>query len=341
MTHHATDSSVAGPGELSRLTIACCVENGQLEEGVIRLVESLRANGGRYADATVVAVNPRVGPPLAATTLARFAELGVVYRSLFPRNRFAWLGYFNKYFALKEAEKLAGDGLVAFFDSDMIVLGEPTELSLPEGVDMGCVARDKNIGTTGPGDPDHKYWISMCGILGLDIDDVPMVTTEVEGVDIRLYWNSGVFVYRPETRLADLWRAAMEKVLDETPAKYANKAFWVDQVVLSLVVVKEGLSFLNLPGSLNYGIASHFKDHLTPEDLASAQILHYHDAMKPSQWAWFLEQLREPQPEVYRWLAGRGPVVLTPRPHESASKQALRLERSARRRVWKLRRPSP
>ena len=106
----------------SRITFACCVEYGTLEEGTLRLVESLRRFGGRFAGAHVVAVTPRRGPKLRTATLRKFSKLGVDYVRVAPENRYAWMPYLNKYFALKEAQQRANGDLVAWMDSDVLVL---------------------------------------------------------------------------------------------------------------------------------------------------------------------------------------------------------------------------
>src|SRR5205085_1505515 len=54
--------------EQPQISFICCVESGPLEDQTVRMVESLRRWGGRLAEAPVVAVTPRFGPPLARTT---------------------------------------------------------------------------------------------------------------------------------------------------------------------------------------------------------------------------------------------------------------------------------
>jgi hypothetical protein len=322
------------PTAASRLTFACCVESGTLEDGVIRLVESLRRFGGDLADVHVVAVTPRRGPSLRPETLRRFSELDVDYARVAPRNRYAWMPYLNKAFALAEAERHAAGDLVAWLDSDMLVLAPPNDLLLADDEDLAVCARDRNIGTTGYGDEFEPYWQKLCEIAGVDLDALPWVETTADHQRVRLYWNAGMFCYRPSTGFLDAWRSTVEKELDNTDASTLDKVFWVDQVSLGLAAVTHGMRFRNLPGSLNYGIASHFSDHLTPEGLAAAKILHYHDSMSPANWEWFLAQLDGPLSTVREWLEPQGPI----RDQSDLVRRTLRdgykAARQLRRRAW-------
>jgi hypothetical protein len=329
-------SNVWNNASTERLTIACCVEYGPLEEGAVRLADSLRRFGGVHADARVVAVRPRFGSPLRASTKARFDELGVEYVHVMPRNPYAWMPYTNKYYALKQAEARAGGGPVAFFDSDMIVTGDLAGLTLADGVDIAACPRDKNIGTTGPDDENHAYWEKVCRDVGFDVDALPWVTTIVEDAKVRLYWNAGLFLYRPSSGFPDAWLQNIHKILRNTDASNYEMVFWVDQVAVGVTAAQMGLTYATLPGEYNYGIASHFKEHLTDDGLASARILHYHDSMTPELWPWFLEHLEHTLPDVHAWLAPLGPVERAKDPPRYQLSQGIRIARSVRRRAWSL-----
>jgi len=242
--------------------------------------------------------------------------------------------YVNKYFALKEAERLSDSDIVVWMDSDVIVLAPPSGLLLGEGVDFAACPRDRNIGTAGPDDEFHEYWVKVTKDVGLDLEDLPWVTTTADQQRIRLYWNAGVFAYRPASGFADFWHEMIEQILDRTDSSTVSKLYWTDQVALSLVAAKWGLRVQNLDGSLNYGIASHFKEHLTPDGLAAARLLHYHDSMKPQMWPWFMETVAGPLPEAHRWLATIGPLNAKTSLRSNVVRDGLRAARNVRRRIW-------
>lgn len=314
--------------------ITCCVESGLLETGVIRLASSIRKFGGLLSDAEIVAVSPRHGPDIQSETLQAFERLDVEYVAVRPHNRFAWQVYLNKAFALSEAEQRADGRPVAFFDSDMLVLRDPEQLRLADDVDMAACPRDKNIGTTGPGDVNHWYWERVTTLAGVGLDELPWVTTATDSEAIRLYWNAGLFVYRPEMALATEWRRVCEAILDQGGARANRLAFWVDQVALGIAAIAAGARIAHLPVSYNYGIASHFANHVTRQGLADARILHYHDAMSPRNWPWLLDELVSSRPDVHAWLGPQGPLEDPTGPQERALRALLRAERGLQRREW-------
>ncbi|GAB3030251.1 hypothetical protein GCM10027052_03100 [Parafrigoribacterium mesophilum] len=317
-----------------RITFACCVEYGPLEEGAIRLVESLRRYGEAFAGARVIAVTPRRGPRLRASTLRRFEQLEVEYVRSVPRNRYSWMPYLNKYFVLKSAESRAQGDLLAWLDSDVLVLRPPEKLLLDDGLDLAACPRDKNIGTSGPGDEFEPYWQKVCSDVGLTTEDLPWVRTAADDQRVRLYWNAGIFVYRPASGFIDAWREVIEAILDRTDASNLDKLFWTDQVALGLAAVRMHAHTMNLPGASNYGIASHFRDHLSSEGLASARLLHYHDSMSEANWDWFLGELSQPLPYRSAWLAGKGPIREVNDPLRHLTRDGYRVARQLRRRVW-------
>jgi hypothetical protein len=317
-----------------KITFVCCVEYGVLEEGTIRLAESLRRFGGAFAKAPLVAVTPRRGASLADHTLQRFKELDVEYVRTAPSNRYSWMAYTNKYYALKAAEEVAASELVVWIDSDVLVVAPPAELLLPTTVDFAACPRDKNIGTASLGDETSEYWSKVCRDVGLSLDDLPWVRTTADGELIRLYWNAGIFVYRRQSGFCDLWHELIERVLDRTDSSTIAKLFWTDQVALSLAAQVGSYQTQNLSGVMNYGIASHFKEHLTQSGLESARLLHYHDSMAPDSWPWFMGHIVNAQPEVHDWLAQLGPVRPPDDVFRGVVQNAYRAGRQVRRRLW-------
>lgn len=320
----------------SPFTFACCVEYGPLEDGVVRLASSIRRFGGRHADAPIVAVTPRRGPALRPATTRRLADLGVHYVRLAPRNRFSWLAYYNKLFALQEAENLFTDNLTVFLDTDVIIVREPDELVLHDDEDFAANARDQNIGVADPDDPNYAYWVAACRSVGLRIEDLPWVTTTTDAKRIRLYWNSGVFVYRPLTGFLAIWRDTIDRILNATGSCHRHNIFWVDQVALGLATVRLNLRFRNLTSGTNYGIASHFSEHVTPEGIATCSALHYHDSMRPELWPGLLRTINAGRPDVAEWLSQQGPVTSPTDWRQSMHRDALRAGRRVRRIAWQV-----
>jgi hypothetical protein len=312
------------------MTVVCCVESGGLEHQTVRLVESLRRWGGAYADAPVVAVTPRLGPPLLRSTRRAFDELGVDHVRSRTRAPYLWQHYVNKPLAIATAAERASTPLLAWFDSDIIVVGEPTELAMADDEDFLACARDRGIiGSTGPDDPKDAFWAHACAVAGLDLDNLPWVRTEQEGERIRLYWNSGLFVFRRDSGLADDYLRLNIDLLDSRVGTVSNRLQYNDQVALGLSMLRCGLRWRALGHSHNYGV-SKWHPYLA-QGVERARIIHYHDSLSPEFYPDFVDQVGRHHADTAAWLSERGPLPRPGAPYVAVS-EGLRAVRSVRRR---------
>jgi hypothetical protein len=131
----------------------------------------------------------------------------------------------------------------------------------------------------------------------------------MEGIRIRLYWNSGVFVYRRKTSLAQHHLQVSLQLLNERIANRNAGIFFTDQVALGLAMVKMGLSWRTLPYSHNYTMSPLIHDQwYKQEQLQEARIVHYHDCLWPPFWPEFIKCLGVTHGEVASWLESKGPM---------------------------------
>ncbi|MDF5719063.1 MAG: hypothetical protein PUP91_00945 [Rhizonema sp. PD37] len=290
-------------------TFVCCVESGYLETQTIRMIESLRRWGGKYKNAPVFAVTPCFGPPLAKKTHQIFDLLQVEYLSFQNQSKYSWNKFLNKPSALAAVEKLVTSVGIGWLDSDLLIVDEPDLLTLKEGESFLACASDKNIGSAGPEDPNEQYWREICSCVGLNLEDLPWIKTELEGVPIRLYWNSGVFVYRRSTNFADHYLQTFIQICNSRIASQNAGFFFNDQIALGLTMLNMGIPWRALPYSHNYPMGSKtHKDWYNEELLKVAKIVHYHDAMWPEFWDTFVECLSKTHPSVTDWLTSIGPM---------------------------------
>ncbi len=293
----------------SQITFVCCVESGSLEAQTVRMVESLRRWGGQLANAPIIAVTPRLGPPLSHKTRKLFEKFNVEYLHFPSKNQYSWFKYLNKPYALIAAEEYSSNEFIGWLDSDLLFVGEPDQLILKDGEDFVACASDKNIGTMGPDDPFEPYWKEVCQIVGVDMENLPWVTTQMEGKHIRLYWNSGVFVYRRKTGLAKHHLQASIQLLEARIAHQNAGIFFTDQVALGLAMMKMGLSWRALPFSHNYTMSPLIHDQwYNQQQLKEARIIHYHDCMWSPFWPEFIKCLDATHTEVASWLNSQGPM---------------------------------
>lgn len=315
----------------SSITFVCCVESGPLESQTVRMVESLRRWGGKFADAPIIAVTPRFGPPLTDKTRKLFQQFQVNYVRYLARNKYSWFKFLNKPLALMIAQESITTESICWLDSDLLILDEPDKLSLDEQEDfLGC-ASDKEQGTAGSNDPFDPLWQQNCKALGLDIQDLPWITTEREGKRIRLYWNGGIFVYRRSTDFAKSYLQTCIELLDaRVTSRVPGYSLGINEMsAIGLAVVRRGLSWRALPYSHDYSMSSliHARWY-REEQLKTAKIVHYHDSMWPWFWSTFVESLQKTHPDVADWLLSLGPLKNEAPTHWRATNKILKYFRS-------------
>lgn len=292
-----------------KIAFVTAVESGILEAQCVRWAGSIRRHAGELSGVPIVAVKSRYGPGLACSTRKAFDRLDVRFIERRSHPKYAWYHFLNKILALVEAERVLNAERIAFLDCDVLVTKPPHEYLIPDDVDFSAAPSDEGaVGTTGPSCPHEKSWTRMCSLLGVAVEELPWVTTYLEEMRIRLYWNSGVYVYRPSTGFALKYMADCLKVLDAREGFQHGGELYVEQVVLGLSVVKHKLRWKHLPETHNYPIASFLEKQIGCEDFASAAVLHYHDALSPGFFVKIADRLKEAHPECADWIVPMGPL---------------------------------
>jgi hypothetical protein len=248
------------------------------------------------------------------------------------RRDYSWYHYLNKPVALRAAEGIVETELVAFLDSDTLVLGEPASLLLEDGVDFtACISDIELGGTTGPGHPSEEGWRRVCELAGTSVDHLPWVEAPLDRVRMRLYFNSGVMAYRRSKRLGALQLDLLTRVFEEGVQLDGSATRMLEQVVLAPLAVARGIAWQALPFSHNTAMISYTP--YVPDHLREAVVLHYHDSMSPSRWAEFMARMEVERPESAEWLRAAGPIVNPARYPQRAAGEVLRIARGVRRRA--------
>lgn len=316
------------------MTIVVCIESGLLEPLTLRMVDSLRRFGGRFATLDVIAVTPRISPPLARETRRRMNELGIAHLRVSPKNSYAWHHYMNKAEAIAAVEERVTTEAIAWVDSDILFFQEPNELELVAGVDFLASAPDAGvIGSRGVTDPNDPFWTRSAAVIGRVADDLPWLETG-DGHRIRFYWNAGLYVYRRSTRFGKEFLADFKTFLDQRVARTHSQVHFMDQVVLGLTVLRLGLAWRALPDTSNFPVCSFLPGNYDPAKVSDVSILHFHDSMSPELWNKLLATVSPTHPQVGAWLEPQGPAVLPRSLPRSFAREGLRLVRGARRRAY-------
>ncbi len=321
------------------LTFVLCVEAGSLEQQTVRCVDSLRRFGGRFAGCSVVAVRPRGGAKLLPAVVRRLGELGVRLVDRPGANPYPFFGFYNKAaaFDLLDREGMLTTDLVAFADSDTLVLRPPDRLDLPAGVDFAAVPSQSSGATTGPGHPNHAYWEHVARQAGLDVNTFPRVQSYREGDDMHLYWNAGVFVFRRATGFIPAYVQENRRVLTCGVRSPVAGLFYTDQVALPLIVRRLGLRFEHLPLGYNHSVhvpvARAHRSLQVERDEAfwrSVKVVHYHLSMGTDGVGELVEVVRQVNPAAADWLAGLGRLPPRRGPWYTLAKRVRERARSRR-----------
>ena len=284
----------------------------------------------------IVAVRPRLGPPLSRATRQSLRQLQVELIEQRINRSFAWQHYTNKAHALLAAEDIISAEQYIWLDSDVLFLADPSEhLILQSREDFAGCAPDRGaIGSSGAEDRNDEIWQRACAIYGIDIDSLPWVVTCTEGLRIRFYLNSGVFVYRRGTGLAQNFAEDCFRYLRAKASKSHLEVHFSDQLVLSLCVHRMGLKWRLLPHSCNYACYSKLLDCVTPGNLASAQILHYHDMMTAKNWSGLVSLIRYAHLPCGDYLENMGPLRDPSGRMAKGARELLRIVRGLKRRSY-------
>ncbi len=292
------------------LSFVCCVESGHLEAQTVRVIESVRRHGGRFAKAPIFAVTPRPGMPLMRSTLEHFERHDVRYVRESKFEPLDWFKFRNKPRAVVIADRLATTDVLCWIDSDLLFLGEPSELDM-QGVDFVACASDKEMGTGGPGDVYEPFWAFMCQTLGITLDDLPWLTTEMDKQRVRAYWNGGFFAYRRSTGFAQEYLDVCDKLLtSRTLTNAPGFGLGINEMsAIGFAMVRLELSYRALPFTHNYPWGSVTPPAWHSDDvLKQVRILHYHDSMWDRLWPTFISALQRVHPHVAEWLEPMGPM---------------------------------
>jgi hypothetical protein len=282
-----------------------CVEAGAMETMALRLVQSLRRWGGKFAWSPVLAIKPRFGASIRQSTLREFDRLAVRYCAIKPLHGMSWFTWMNKPACLIAAEASTSvSDTICWLDTDMLILGEPEALALDDAEEFAACPTDRNAGTTGDADRFANYWSELSRQLRLSLDELPFVTTHREQERIRLYFNGGLFVYRRETRFGERFMDSCRRLLVARVKSRDEGITLTDQIALGLTAASMKLRWRSLPWSHNYAVgAKLYKNSLYSVDgIRSAKILHYHDAMWPHFYPQLLSDLQQARPDVADWL---------------------------------------
>ncbi len=299
----------AGQPPSSRITFVSCVERGRLEDETVLMLETLRRNGGALANARALVVVGRRGAPLAESTVKALARLNAELIHDRSSNPATWFNYANKIAACTIAQQVATTPLIAWLDSDVLIAAEPTGLLLADDEDFAgrCEFLPPAMHA---GDPLHvPYWEALCTLLGTRPEALPFVRMAHQKVDMRLNFNSGVFVWRRSSGFAQAYRAGFIALLKSRLAQYDGGFFTADQVIIAPILLARKLKWKHLDVVDHHMIFQGMIDGAgAAPDMSHSSVIHYSRSLTPPYRDRFLARLQAELPVVHATVASTPPL---------------------------------
>jgi hypothetical protein len=317
----------------SQTTFYTCIESGRLEPEVVLMARTLRACGGRFASAPLLAIQSRHGPAIAATTRRQLDALQVQYVREPRRHPFDWLGFTCKPLAAVIADERAATKHIAWLDGDILVAQEPSALEAPESDAQEVLACVEELGpvSTGPGDRFEPFWAALAEGAGVPVDRIPLVTAGPTGKAIRLHFNSGVFRFRKASGFAQRYLSLFEHLLSKRVVPRDDPSIFLhEQIIFSVAAALWPGGFRALDARYNFHAEPMYESIYPPERYRDAILLHWHGALRMDDFRdTFVGRLSAQLPSVASMVRGSMPLVAPGSP-------IARLRRGVLRR-WRLR----
>lgn len=236
--------------------IMCTEGSHYLERESLLMVESFRKYAGNLKDAPIYSFHVREKNDVSPETIKTLRSFGVEHRKVILNTKYPDYPLANKPLICSYAEQTIDSEILVFLDSDVVFFSEPKEFFLPQGYNIGLrPEHHKMIGSEGVTDPNDEYWMYLYNLAGVkDIDT--FITTTVDQMKIRPFWNSGVVAVRRDAGIFTAWKQTLEKLLEEGITTNQNN-FYFEQSSLSATICARTQKIWHFSPGYNYPIHSH------------------------------------------------------------------------------------
>lgn len=225
------------------------------------MAESFRTFGGALSHAPVILYTPEPSVADIGPISERAGQQDVktgVFR-LPPASR--ELPFTAKVYAAAQAEREAAGkyDVLAWIDPDAVFVGEPSAFLLEEQFILGYHPVMRKLIGSSYESPADEFWTRVYRVLGVDESLLFPMTTPVDRVRIRPYFNAGMVIVRPERKILSGWidcldRLASDPVIAARCRQDRLYALFLHQVALSGAVLTSVArnEMTELPPDYNY-----------------------------------------------------------------------------------------
>ncbi len=263
-------TSGQNPENRERLTFASTVyPDRSSETNAVLLAASIRTFAGSFSRNCILYFTPEHKNQLSTAARDRFDSLGVKvmpFRVDSETLRFPLAG---DVFAAATAEStvINQTDLLAWLCTNTVVLQEPTAFQLPKEKSLGYRPVHHTLVGSRYDEAVDEFWTLIYRSCSVPQERIFPMETHIDGTRIRPYFNSGMLIIRPRSRLLQTWwdifsglyqKADFQKFYEQNNL---YKIF-VHQALLSGVILSkfETDELLELPSIYNYPLHLHAED---------------------------------------------------------------------------------
>jgi hypothetical protein len=289
------------------IIFAAYAESDEQLQHTIYMTESIRQFTGQYTDAiTWIYISEEYTNP-DTLLLNKLQSFGVEIKTSAIPKESSWLYYAGKVFAAGLAETEA-DGecdILVWMDEDTIILREPVEFMLPESIDFAYRPVMHNRSGSLYSEPPDKFWGRIYDLLNIKNESLFSMVTPGDQQTIRVYFNAGLLVLRPEKGILRKWADDFkvlysDSVLTEMCKEDITKRIFLHQTPLvGLLNTVSKDQMIELPDTYNYPIFFH-QQYETIDEFCSIE-----DVITLRYDVYF----RDPDPEWSKKLIGSSAVI--------------------------------
>jgi hypothetical protein len=321
---------------MNKTTIVTCVEVGPLELQVLMLAESLRAFGGKAAETEMIAVKPRYGPGVSSHTRRELKRLHVHFIDERLNVRLAWWNNANKSAIMAALEARVSTPNITWIDGDMIVLRPLDALDPVAKTDFIARAGEGYLGSDGA-DENAPYWRKLAAVMGLNLDQFPMIRSFPEQRPIHAYWQSGLYSYDTRTRFGHFHYDTLSKLFESNIGSKRAGVYHQDQVSMALAVQTLGLRHSEFDPTMNFNLNWRAKQNANIVPIEQVKIIHYHDSLWPKHLDWTMTYLEKLPPDRIELIRKYVPLSPNAVPLTRVSRKILSLSRRRKARRFERR----
>lgn len=129
---------------------------------------------------------------------------------------------------------------------------------------------------------------------------MPELECDHRQIQLKMYFNSGVFVWRRASNFSKNYHNAFVKLINSKIAQYDGNFFTADQVILGPVIIGTGLRWKHLRYTTHHmTFQSQIDGPIASPHMGNSAIIHYSKSLMVPYRQKMLARIKEELPKVY------------------------------------------